>query len=168
MADAQPAAGALLSVGRVGRAHGLDGSFHLVEPRPRVLALGRTVWLRGVERAIVRLAGTDARPILRLEGITTRDEADAARGAELFVRRAEAPPLEEDEWYAEDLEGLAVFDADVEVGVVTRLLAYPSCEVLEVKREGADALLVPLVSDAVRAVDVASRRIDIDLRFLGE
>ena len=48
-------------------------------------------------------------------------------------------------------------------------LALPSCEVLEVERaQGGDALLVPLVSDAVRLVDVERREIDIDLAFLGE
>ena len=38
----------------------------------------------------------------------------------------------------------------------------PSCEVLEV-----GDLLIPLVSDAVRDVDVAGGRIDVDLEFLG-
>jgi ribosomal 30S subunit maturation factor RimM len=57
----------------------------------------------------------------------------------------------------------------VEVGVVTRLLELPSCEVLEVARAtGGAALLVPLVKDAVRAVDIERRAIDVDLRFLGE
>ena len=55
------------------------------------------------------------------------------------------------------------------VGTVSRLLALPSCEVLEVARaDGAGQLLVPLVTDAVRSVDVDARSIDIDLKFLGE
>ena len=49
------------------------------------------------------------------------------------------------------------------------MLALPSCEVLEVTRDGGDGdLLVPLVGDAVREVDVEGRSIDIYLRFLGE
>jgi 16S rRNA processing protein RimM len=52
--------------------------------------------------------------------------------------------------------------------VVKRLLAYPSCELLEVAREGAPDLLVPLVRDAIRSVDRTSRTIDVDLAFLGE
>ena len=158
----------LLAAGRVGRPHGLDGSFHVTRPRGRALVLGAQVTVGGRELEIVRRAGTDERPILRLAGIESRDAVEALRGEDIWVRRGALPALDEDEWYAEDLEGLAVFDAGVEVGVVTRLLAYPSCEVLEVRREGADPLLVPLVSDAVREVDVANRRIEIDLRFLGE
>ena len=80
-----------------------------------------------------------------------------------------APDLDEDEWWASDLEGCAVRDGDREVGVVARLLALPSCEVLQVTRaDDAPDLLVPLVRDAVRDVDVSARLIDVDLRFLGE
>ena len=50
-------------------------------------------------------------------------------------------------------------DGDRAVGTVRRLLALPSCEVLEVERAGgAGELLVPLVSDAVREVDSSGAR----------
>jgi 16S rRNA processing protein RimM len=123
----------------------------------------------GVERRIVRLAGFDRRPILRFEGDEDRSAAEASRGEEILVARGEAPELGPDEWWAGDLEGCAVTDSGQEVGVVTRVLELPSCEVLEVARAGGGgALLVPLVSDAVRDVDLDRRVIDVDLRFLGE
>ena len=59
-------------------------------------------------------------------------------------------------------------DGDRPVGVVRRLLELPSCEVLEVERPDGGELLVPLVSDAVREVDLDRRAIDVDLHFLGE
>ena len=112
---------------------------------------------------------TDARPILRLASFTTRTQVEALRGTDLHVPRAEAPELEEDEWWPEELEGCTVHDGDREVGVVRSLRALPSCEVLEVERAGAGGeLLVPLIRDAVREVDVEARRIEIDLAFLGE
>jgi 16S rRNA processing protein RimM len=117
---------------------------------------------------VERRAGHDARLILRVEGCVDRDGAAALRGQELFVPREAAPPLGADEWWAEDLEGCAVHAGERVVGTVRRLLGLPSCEVLEVAREGAPDLLVPLVSDAVPTVDVAARRIEIDLGFLGE
>jgi 16S rRNA processing protein RimM len=48
------------------------------------------------------------------------------------------------------------------------MVALPSCEALEVVRPGGGDLLVPMVRDAIRSVDVAARRIDVDLSFLGE
>jgi 16S rRNA processing protein RimM len=158
-----------LRAGAVGSPHGLDGSFHVNQPQPQLLGLGASVRVGGVELRIVRRAGTDQRPILRLEGCEDRSAAVSLRGKELLAARSAAPELGPDEWWAEDLEGCAVHDQDRAVGTVRRVLALPSCEVLEVARaEGQGDLLVPLIGDAVRAVDVERRAIEVDLRFLGE
>jgi 16S rRNA processing protein RimM len=160
----------LLTVGRIGRPHGLDGSFYVTQPRERVLEAAQTLILDGREVAIVRHDGTPARPILRLAGIGTREAVDAVRGSDLSVPREAAPALGEDEWLAEDLVGCRVVDGETPVGVVAKLLPYPSCELLEVQRPAAaaKALLVPLISDAVRSVDVGEQVIDVNLEFLGE
>src|SRR5829696_2141676 len=166
MTDLQPD---LLHAGRVGRPHGLDGSFYVTQPRAALLGAVGTLLVEGREEEIVRRAGTDARPILRLASFTTRSQVEALRGTDLLVPQDQAPELEEDEWWPEELEGCTVHDGDREVGVVRALRALPSCEVLEVERTGAGGeLLVPLIRDAVRAVNVEARRIEIDLVFLGE
>ena len=168
MADAPGAGRDWLDAGRIGRPHGLDGSFHVTRPRSALLPLGGSVVVAGTPVEIVRRSGTAERPILRLAGHDSREAVEALRGQELLVARTDAPPLEDEEWYAEDLEGCAVVDGDVPVGRVRRLMALPSCEALEVERDGAGDLLVPLVRDAVRSVDIAGARIDVDLAFLGE
>jgi 16S rRNA processing protein RimM len=157
-----------IHVGRVGKPHGLDGSFLVAEPNSSMLQVGVSVTIAGTARIVERRAGHDARVILRVAGCTDRAAAEALRGQAVLMARELAPALEEDEWWAEDLEGCAVRDGERLVGTVTRLLALPSCEVLEVDRVGADPLLVPLVSDAVREVDLKRREIDVDLAFLGE
>jgi len=157
-----------LRAGRVGRPHGLDGSFHVGEPVADLLVLGELLEVAGTQRTVTRLAGFDARPILRLEGCEDRSAAQALLGEEIFASR-DARTLDEDEWWADELEGCAVRDGEIDVGTVTRLIGLPSCEVLEVARsEGGEPLLVPLVGDAVHEVDVTARVIRIDLRFLGE
>jgi 16S rRNA processing protein RimM len=157
-----------LAAGQVGRPHGLDGSFHVTRPRGTLLKLDTPVRIGGRETRIVRAAGTADRPIVRLEGHASREAAQALRGQELLVPRAAAPALGEDEWYAEDLEGCRVVDAGVVVGSVSRLLILPSCEALEVERPGGPDLLVPLVRDAVRTVDIRAGVIDVDMQFMGE
>src|SRR5689334_20000634 len=113
-----------LTVGRVGRPHGLDGSFYVAGasedlPRSGAVRVGDAL------REIVRRAGTDERPILRLDGCASREDAEALRGLELLAE----VPLEEDEYWAHDLEGCAVVDGEVAVGFVRRMTALPSCEV---------------------------------------
>jgi 16S rRNA processing protein RimM len=157
-----------LLAGRVGRPHGLDGSFHVTRPNAQLLEVASSVVIDDRELDITRLAGTARSPIMRVADHDDREAAQSLRGKALLVPRAAAPELGPDEWWAEDLAGCAVHDGDRAVGTVRRLVELPSCEVLEVERPHAGDLLVPLVTDAVREVDLDGRSIDIDLRFLGE
>jgi len=156
-----------LPVGRVGRPHGLDGSFYVTRPRPRLLFIGAALRIAGRSAAIVRRAGTDRRPIVRLEGVADRSAAEALRGLELTVERGDAPALAEGEWWAHELEGCTVVDGEQLVGTVSRLIELPSCEALEVRpAQGGEPVLVPMVKDAVRRVEPGERRIEVDLAFL--
>jgi 16S rRNA processing protein RimM len=151
----------------IGRPHGLDGSFHVVGANPRLLEAGARVSVEGELLEIDRRAGHDARVILRLSGYADRAAAETLRGRELLVAREQAPDLGPDEWWAEDLVGCTVGDGEQRIGVVRRLLTLPSCDVLEVERDTGEDLLVPLIDDAVRDVDTARHRIDVDTGFLG-
>jgi 16S rRNA processing protein RimM len=147
-----------VSAGRVGRPHGLDGSFYVNGPK-EPLAEGTVVRVAGADRRIERRAGTDERPIVRLEGISDRDGAAALLGEQLLLDQ-EDTPLEEGEYIVSDLVGCTIDG----LGVVTGVIPGPSCDVLEV---GVEGVLVPLVSDAVKRVDIGARIIEIDRDFLG-
>ncbi|HEX2085881.1 MAG TPA: ribosome maturation factor RimM [Solirubrobacteraceae bacterium] len=151
------------SAGRVGRPHGLDGSFHVTDPAPTLLRPDVPVRVGGAAARITGRKGTAERPILRLDIAADRTAAEALRGRELVVDDADAPPLDDDEYWAKDLVGCAVADGSRAVGTVTALIALPSCEALELD----DGSLVPMVRDAIRSIDVAARRIDVDSEFLG-
>jgi 16S rRNA processing protein RimM len=156
-----------LTVGRVGRPHGLDGSFYVTRPKPRLLNLGAALSVGEVSAAVVRLSGTERHPIVRLEGITSREGAQALRGLELIVDSRDAPSLAAGEWWSHELEGCAVLDGERLIGTVARMIELPSCEALEVLPAGGGApLLVPMVKDAVRSVDPAVRRIEVDAEVL--
>ena len=150
--------GRLVSVGRVGKAHGLDGSFYVVRPS-HLLPLGMTLTVGGRTASIERRAGTDQRPLIRLSGISDRESVAAIVGEALMADLADAP-LESDEWLSADLIGCEVPG----IGKVTRVIEGPSCDVLEV---GADGVLIPFISDAVKEIDVEARRIEVDRVFLG-
>jgi len=157
-----------LHAGRVGRPHGLDGSFHVTRGRWLLLEPGATLRVRDRDHVVERRAGTEDRPILRFAGAVSREDAEALRGADLQAPLDAAPALEEGAFWAEELEGCAVADGDIAVGVVVAMDELPSCEVLRVRRPDGGELLVPMVADAVRAIDIEARRIDVDLAFLGE
>lgn len=155
----------MLLAGRVGRPHGLDGSFHVTRPRGGLLRVDVTVHAGDRTFEVVRAAGTDERPIVRLRGVDSREAVEALRGTDLYVARDAAPELADDEYWAEDLAGCVVADGDRELGRVARLVALPSCEALELVGSG---VLIPMVRDAVRSVDIPAKRIDVDTAFLGD
>jgi 16S rRNA processing protein RimM len=128
---------------------------------PALLEGRESVVVAGERIAVVRRAGTEDRPILRLAGHASRDAAEALRGQALLVPVDEAPALEEGEFWAHDLVGCAVVDGARSVGVVSRMVALPSCEALEV-----GDVLIPLVRDAIRSVDLHARVIDVDMGFV--
>jgi 16S rRNA processing protein RimM len=141
----------LVTAGRVGRPHGRDGSFY-VDHASEPLEAGATVMLAGAERRIERRAGTAERPLLRLAGV---GDPRPLRGEPLLVEAE----LGDGEWLAADLVGCEVEGA----GRVARVLAGPSCDLLELDDGG----LLPFVSDAIHSVDVAAGRIRADLGYLG-
>jgi 16S rRNA processing protein RimM len=126
----------------------------LLEGREWLLVEGRRL-------VLTRRAGTREKPILRFEGCSSREDAEALRGSALQVPIEEAPALEQGEFWAHDLVGCRVVDGAREIGVVARMVALPSCEALEV----GDAL-IPLVRDAVRSVDLEASVIDVDMGFV--
>ncbi len=144
-------------MGRVGRPHGRDGTFHVESPA-HSLPEGLEVSVAGRIGTVERRAGTDERPLVRLSGVCDRDAAGELRGEELLVGEAEAP-LEEGEWLFEDLVGCRIEG----LGEVTRVVSGSSCDLLEV----GEGTLVPLVSDAIVSIDPKAGVIEIDRRFLG-
>jgi 16S rRNA processing protein RimM len=134
----------------------------------QLLEPGREIWL-GEDRVVVsERKGTTDRPILKVEGVGDREAAKALGGTEIRVSRNALGPLAPGEHLVEDLIGAAVVDGDRHVGRVRDVLVLPSVEALEVERDGEEPLLVPLVRDAIRAVDLEQSRIDVRLEFFGD
>ena len=148
----------LVTAGRVGKRHGLDGSFYVEGPR-HALPEGADLVLAGRTHRIARRAGTDERPLIRLADL---GDPSALRGELLLVEDA----LAEDEWLASDLVGCRVAGltlAGQPGHTVTRVVDGPSCSVLELE----DGTLIPFVSDAIERIDVETRHIHVKADFLG-
>jgi 16S rRNA processing protein RimM len=136
----------LVTAGRVGKPHGRDGSFY-VEGAAHDLAQGTTLLLRDRAHTVERRAGTDARPLIRLSGVS---DPSSVRGDLLLVDEQ----LGNEEWLASDLLHCSVPGH----GRVVRVLDGPSCSVLELE----DGVLVPFVSDAIRSVQPGEIEVNED------
>lgn len=150
----------LLPIGRVGRPHGLDGSFVVdhASDDPRRWQVGARLLVDGVPAEIVgsRRAGK-GRPAIRLDRAVSR-------GAELAVRAGDLPPPEEGAWYAFQLVGLRVEEeGGRSLGSVVGV--YPG--VANDNLELDDGTLLPLIDAAVVDVDLEGGRVVVAPGFLG-
>ena len=99
----------------------------------------------------------------RLDGVATREAAEALRGTKLHADRAALPALPEDEYYHADLIGLVAHDPGGAVlGRVKAVLTHAGQDLLELARPDAAPVLVPFTRAIVPTVDLGAGRIVVD------
>jgi 16S rRNA processing protein RimM len=144
-------------IGRVGRPHGLDGSFVVEEPSAdaRWWRTGARFLAGGEQVAVVGHRTASGRPVIKLD-------RPVDRGAELEVEREALPPTAEDEYYAFELAGLEVVEeTGRRLGTVNVVSPGVANDVLELDT----GLLLPMVEDCVKQVDLDARRITVARGF---
>jgi 16S rRNA processing protein RimM len=109
--------------------------------------------------------------VAQVQGVESRNDAEALRGARLFVGRSSFPTAGEDEFYWVDLIGLTVVNRQGEaLGTVIGLLDTGPHSVLRVLPAGVPATdappeaerLIPFVAAYVDDVSLPLKRITVD------
>lgn len=100
----------------------------------------------------------------RMDGVTTKEQADALKGARLSVPRSALPALPDDEFYHSDLIGLEVVDTGgAALGRVKAVQDHGAGDLLEIHAPGASAtVLLPFTRAIVPTVDLSAGRIIAD------
>ena len=158
-----------ICVGAIAGAFGVQGEVRLKSfcAQPEAIAAYAPLWTEDGKRSftlkMTRGAGNGL--TVRLSGVTTKEEADALKGVSLFVARAKLPSLPDDEYYHNDLIGLEARDTGgVLLGTVQTVQNHGAGDLLEIMGAGLKtALLLPFTMANVPTVDLASRRIVVDL-----
>ena len=106
----------------------------------------------------------DGKPVLKFHGVDSISDAELLAGAEIRLPIAERTPLEAGEFYQADLIGCAVFDrAGERLGEVAALHEYGGPQLLGVRTPGGAELLIPFARAICVEIDVAARRIVVEL-----
>ena len=142
----------LVVVGRVGRPHGIDGSFFVEggSNSAERFARGATILVDGAPAEITgSKRGSGGRFVIKLD-------RPVARGATLAVRRDELPDPEPDAYYVFQLVGLTVEEEDGRtLGAVVDVSPGPANDALVLD----SGLLLPMVESCVLDVDLEARRV---------
>lgn len=152
----------LWACGSLGKVHGLQGELYLnLYPGGlEYLHRGTRFWVAGVSDAaveasespreclILRLGGTDRRPLVRLDLAASREQAIALQGRELLASGDELDAIPHYSYAG--LIGLRVETTGGRfLGTIRDIVQTPAHEVLEIEAPGEGAVLVPLVDELV-------------------
>ncbi len=147
-----------VAVGRIGRPHGLDGSFVVEHPSANesLFEPGATLYVAGEPAAVAGRKRSGGRLVLKLD-------RPAARGAELTVAREQLPEPAEDSYYVFQLVGLDVLEeGGRRLGTVRDVAAGVANDVLELD----SGLALPMHEECVRKVDLSAGRIVVAAGFV--
>jgi 16S rRNA processing protein RimM len=148
-----------VTVGRVGKSHGLDGSFVVenASEAPERFKVGAELFVAGEPAKVVGSRQARGRPVIRLD-------RRVQRGSELEISRDALEPAGEDEYYVFQLVGLRVEEeGGVSLGIVTDVAPGVANDVLQLD----SGLALPMVEDCVREVDLQGGKIVVAQGFSG-
>jgi len=143
----------LFSAGHIIGAFGVRGQVRVFShTSPRENILNYSPWIIEIDgvRATFDVSGSrqGKNVIARIEGIASRDQAEAMATAQIFIRRDQLAPLQDGEYYWAQLEGLRVFNQHGEdFGVIDHMMETGANDVMVV--QGDRERLIPFVMDEV-------------------
>ena len=156
-------ADARVEIGGIARAHGIKGEVVIVTHDPDSDTLGavETIYVAGTPRKIVQARDTHRGWLVALEGVTTRNDAEALRGQVVEVDR-DALELDEDDVLLNDLIGCAVKKTDgTPWGTVAAVEAGDFQDLLII-HDGDIERMLPLVDVFVTEIDLDHSTITVD------
>ncbi|MGR3485583.1 MAG: ribosome maturation factor RimM [Paracoccaceae bacterium] len=154
-------------VGRLAGAYGVAGQVRIKSFCADPDAIADYLPLAG-DGIIIRQLVVEGRAkealVVRVDAITTREQAEALKGTDLRVPRSRLPGLPDDEFYHADLVGLTVLDAGgAHRGTVRAVFDHGAGDLLEIAVDGGgDTALLPFTRANVPTVDLTAGRIVID------
>lgn len=156
-------ADARVEIGGIARAHGIKGEVVIVTHDPDSETLGSvdTIYVAGTPRKIAQARDTHRGWLVALEGVVTRNDAEALQGQPVEVDR-DALELDEDDVLLHDLIGCAVKKPDgTSWGTVAAVEAGDFQDLLVI-HDGEIERLLPLVDVFVTNIDLDAAVITVD------
>jgi 16S rRNA processing protein RimM len=157
-----------ICVARIGAAHGVRGAVKLwtfIEDPLAVKHYGPLSTKDGARQfEVTHVREAKDHLVATLKGIATREDAERLNGIELYIARDKLPETGEDEYYHADLIGLAAVNAANEaIGRVIAIHNVGAGDIIEIAPASGPTLLLPFTNAVVPTVDLANRRVVIEL-----
>ncbi|MFH1864786.1 MAG: ribosome maturation factor RimM [Candidatus Eisenbacteria bacterium] len=159
-----------IEAGAITRPHGIKGEVVVDLARDLLEVVTESLELRVTGRGggesiltVERARDHKARKIVKFEDVETVEDANALRGSTVWLTREQIGPLAEDRWFVADIVGIDVYtDEDEYLGKLAEVMHMPANDVYVV-RDGEKEILLPVIDEVVKSVDLDSGRMVIHL-----
>ncbi len=155
-----------VAVGYINGIWGMKGHVKVtpLSTNPERLKAGSEVRVLGRPTKIAEVVTPQGYPIVKFQGYPDRTAAERLRGSYIEIDEADLPALPDDEYYVDDLVGLEVVTTEGEaVGRLSEVLGTGANDVYVIARPGAKDALIPAINDVVISVDLAAKRMVIQV-----
>lgn len=159
------------NVGKIVNTHGIRGDVRVMPTTDFVaerFAKGRDLYLQQAGEPL-KLIVESARQhkgfiLVKFVGYDNINDVQAFRDHELMVSGKDQQPLEDGQYYYHQIIGLSVKTVDgEELGTIKEILSPGANDVWVVQRDGKKDLLLPVIDDVVKDVDLDAGEVTVEL-----
>lgn len=159
-------------LGKIVGVHGLKGELKIylyasgIEVADTVESLKssrETVFIDGLPYILKGLKRHKAVMLVKFEGVSKREDAEALIGKDVFVKKGELPDLDDDEYYAFEIQDMEVSSLDGrDLGKVVNIFSTGSNDVYVVEGPLGE-ILIPAIKDVIVKMDVPGKKMIVRL-----
>ena len=154
-------------IGKIVAPHGVRGDIRIMPltEKPDLFLEIDYLLLEGGKKLTVKNARFHKRMVLvTTKEVTTMNDAELLRDKHIYIKAEDLPALEEDEFYVADLGGIPVYDLEgKQIGTFKDSLSTGSNDVYVIAVPGAKDILVPALKEYFKEINLAEKRIVVQL-----
>lgn len=153
----------LLRAGKIVNTHSLKGEVRIFPycDDAEFLCEFDVLYVNGREMEVASARVHKGQALVRFDGITDINQAEALVGALVYIDRDDIE-LEDGRYFIEDIKGCLVYDIDTDecYGKVVNVIQTGANDVFEVSKDGK-TVLIPKIDDIVKDIDIDGKKIVI-------
>ncbi len=160
-----------LEVGKIVNTHGLRGEVKIVPwtDSPDVFEDIPYVYIKKktgeIKLTVKNVKYQKNNIIVKFAEINSIEEAEVYKNFVLYAEREVMPDLPDGAFYITDLIGLEVYEETDNrlLGTIQDVYSTGSSDIYEVKRENNHPLLIPVIDDVVKDIDLENKKVTVKL-----
>ncbi len=151
-----------LAIAKITKPHGIKGEVRVsvLLDSPELFCRVKSAYLEDIKVKISARKGGEG-AIVRIENVMNRDDAELLRGKTLYVDRADADRLKENEYFVDDLVGLDLYAGERLIGRISEIYkGGRTADVIEIG--GEKGVMIPYLKRLNAVISLEDKRMTVD------